>query len=157
MRSDETLVLKEVSPDEVDTLLDFVASYFAFDGIPFHSFDVRQSLEQLLRNPSLGKAWFLQVNGKPAGYAVLTKGFDHEVGGRIGTITDFYLQPAFRGRGIGTETLQRIEKEAVTLGLEALELQVGHDNEPAKRLYRKIGFEAANRIPMCKRIGAIRG
>ena len=126
------MILREANSDEVDTLVDFVGRYFAFDGIPFHLFDVRRSLLQLVSDPRLGKAWILQVNGSSAGYAILTFGFDHEVGGRIGTITDFYLDPAFRRRGIGTETLARIEKEAVRLGLEALELQVENDNDEAK-------------------------
>ena len=152
----ETLILREANSDEVDTLVDFVGRYFAFDGIPFHPFDVRRSLLELVSDPRLGKAWILQVNGSSAGYAILTFGFDHEVGGRIGTITDFYLDPAFRRRGIGTETLVRLEKEAVKLGLEALELQVVNDNEHAKGLYRKMGFQAADRIPMCKRIAKIR-
>jgi len=52
--------------------------------------------------------------------------------------------------------LERIEKEAVTLGLEALELQVENDNDEAKGLYRKMGFQAADRIPMCKRLTEIR-
>jgi ribosomal protein S18 acetylase RimI-like enzyme len=152
----ETLMLQETSSEQVDTLVDFVGRYYVFDGIPFHAFDVRQSLLQLVSDPRLGKAWILQVNGISAGYVILTIGFDHEVGGRIGTITDFYLDPAFRRRGIGTETLVRLEKEAVKLGLEALELQVLNDNEHAKGLYRKMGFQAADRIPMCKRITKIR-
>ena len=93
----ETLILRETNSEEVDTLVDFVGRYYAFDAIPFHPFDVRRSLLQLVSDPRLGKAWILRVNGISAGYAILTIGFDHEVGGRIGTITDFYLEPAFRG------------------------------------------------------------
>jgi len=150
-----TLTLKEASAEEVDALVDFVGSLYSFERIPFHPFDVRRSLLQLVSDPSLGKAWILQVNGVAAGYVILAIGFDHEVGGRLGTITDFYLQPGFRGRGIGTETLARIEQEAVALGLEALELQVSNDNEQAKRLYLKMGFEAVDRIPMYKRLTKI--
>jgi len=150
-----TLTLKEASAEEVDALVDFVGSLYSFERIPFHPFDVRRSLLQLVRDSSLGKAWILQVNGVAAGYVILAIGFDHEVGGRLGTITDFYLQPDFRGRGIGTETLARIEQEAVALGLEALELQVSDNNEQAKRLYRKMGFDAVDRIPMYKRLTKI--
>jgi len=152
---DATLTLQEASAEEVDALVDFVGNLYSLERIPFHPVDVRRSLLQLLSDPRLGKAWIFQVNGVTAGYAILAIGFDHEVGGRIGTITDFYLQPGFRGRGFGTETLARIEQEAVTLGLEALELQVSNDNEQAKRLYRKMGFEAFDRIPMCKRLTKI--
>jgi ribosomal protein S18 acetylase RimI-like enzyme len=149
------LILKEASAAEVDVLIDFVGHLYSIEGIPFHPFDVRRSLLQLVREPSLGKAWILQVDAVTAGYAILTIGFDHEVGGRIGTITDFYLQPAFRGRVLGAEALARVEKEAITLGLEALELQVANDNEQAKRLYRKMGFQAVDRIPMWKRLTKI--
>lgn len=152
-----TLTLKEASAEEVDTLVDFVGNLYSFERIPFYPFDVRRSLLELVSHASLGKAWILQVDGVVAGYAILAIGFDHEVGGRIGTITDFYLQPGFRGRGIGTETLAQIEREAVTLGLEALELEVSNDNEQAKRLYLKMGFQAADRIPMYKRLTKIQG
>src|SRR5260370_17230150 len=109
----ETLILREAISEEVDILVDFVGRYYAFDGIPFHPFDVRRSLLQLVSDPRLGKAWILQVNGISAGYAILTIGFDHEVGARIGTITDFYLDPPFRRRRIGPDTLSRLHKEAI--------------------------------------------
>jgi hypothetical protein len=32
----ETLILREAISEEVDTLVDFVGRYYAYDGIPFH-------------------------------------------------------------------------------------------------------------------------
>lgn len=56
------------------------------------------------------------------------------------------LHKAHRGRGLGTQILQKSLKHAKDIGLEKVELTVYTDNEAAIRLYRKCGFTEIGKI-----------
>ena len=47
---------------------------------------------------------------------------------------------AYRGRGIGSQLLEKTVEHAWASGLKRLELEVFADNEPAIRLYKKRGY-----------------
>lgn len=152
MSTSHSVGFREAATADINSLLLLVAEYYAFDQIPFDERDVHRGLQALLEDPALGRAWLMEQEGNPAGYAVLTFGYDHEFGGRIGTLTDFYLKPEFRGRGIGTEALLFVEAQAKRLGLGAIELQTTRHNILAQKLYGKLGYTALDRILMIKRL-----
>ncbi len=127
-----------------------IQAYYAHDHIAFDEPSIRQGLAVLLADESLGRVFLLEVEQEIAGYVLLGFGFDLEFGGRLATITDLYLEPAFRGAGLGTRALSLVSDECRRLGLGALELQVEQGNAPAQALYRKSGFKALSRIPMSK-------
>jgi ribosomal protein S18 acetylase RimI-like enzyme len=129
---------------------DYVRRYFSFDGLEFND-SVAAGVEDLLNNPQFGTAFFLLDNGVRAGYAVLTHGFDHEFGGRIAILTDFFLDEPFRGRGLGTLAIDLLVEHARVSGAKAFELFVLHHNNRAKRLYEKAGFKLAeDRVAMVR-------
>src|SRR5579871_4952234 len=138
--------LRPATAADAPTLLSIIRKYYAHDHIAFHPREISRGLSLLLaRNPP-GWAW-LAVSGKrTVGYAVCTRGFDYEFGGAVATITDLYLEPEFRGRGFGRMILKQIEAHCRRAGIAGLELQVERRNAPARKLYRKFGFEAADRI-----------
>jgi ribosomal protein S18 acetylase RimI-like enzyme len=49
--------------------------------------------------------------------------------------------PAHRGRGVGEELMRRLHDAARDLGLERVWLEVIVENEPARRLYEKLGYD----------------
>lgn len=51
------------------------------------------------------------------------------------------LLSEYRGQGVGQQLLERALEHAWSKGLTRIELEVFSDNEPARRLYRKFGFE----------------
>jgi len=149
---DKDLHFKLAAIGDRDTLLQLVERYYAFDHIPFVQEEVRTALGVLLQDDALGRAWIITNGGQTAGYAVLSFHFDHELGGRSGIVTDLYVEPEHRHRGLGTETLRFIEEQAAGFGLLAIELQVERGNAIARRLYEKSGYRPFDRIPMAKRL-----
>ncbi len=137
---------------DLPVLENLVGQYYAFDQIPHDAGEVHSGLAILLSDASLGQAWLVLDGRDPVGYVIFTYGFDIEFGGRLATITDLYLEPSHRGRGIGGKVLEHLEEYGRTAGLRGLELQVETDNAEARRLYDKFGFQSADRIPMSKRI-----
>ena len=98
------------------------------------------AMRRLIANPLLGRAWVVEVESQPAGYAVLTLGFSIEFGGIVAFVDELFVARGFRGHGIGTRTLQLVIEAARTLDVAILLLEVTQSNDLAKRLYRKVGF-----------------
>jgi diamine N-acetyltransferase len=138
--------------EDAPYLLRAIQSYFAYDGILFDSVRVPVSLQLLLTREDIGRAWIVRVDQKPIGYAIVGFGFDLEFGGRQATLTDLFIEPSFRGKGIGAATLQHIEKACLAWRVNAIELQAETDNSEALSLYEKQGFKRHTRIPMSKRL-----
>ena len=59
--------------------------------------------------------------------------------GRSMYLEDLYVQPAFRGHGLGTALLARVAAEAEAAGCARLDWSVLTWNEPAIRVYERIG------------------
>ncbi len=143
---------RTATPADAALLASLVGKYYEFDGIRYVTDEVESGLSILLTDPSLGQAWLVLSGSQPAGYVIFTHGFDIEFGGRLALITDLYLEPDYRGRGIGRRVLEQVEVHCRSNGLRGLELQVETNNAEARALYARFGFEAADRIPMSKRI-----
>jgi len=153
-KAGEPASFKTATEADADTLLNLIQKYFVYDGISFDASKIRPGLILLLKDESIGHAWLIQSGAKAVGYVIFTYGFDLEFGGRLALVTDLYLEEEFRGQGLGRMTLKRIEEFCRANGVRALELQVERDNSEAQALYRKFGFEAADRIPLSKRLAA---
>ena len=59
--------------------------------------------------------------------------------GRSMYLEDLYVQPAHRGRGLGTALLARVAAEAEAAGCARLDWSVLIWNEPAIRVYERLG------------------
>lgn len=54
-------------------------------------------------------------------------------------IVGMYIQPEFRGQGVGTKLMEELEK--IYLQFTMVYLKVRRDNKEAIKLYEKFGFE----------------
>ena len=64
---------------------------------------------------------------------------------------DLYLSEAYRGKGLGKQTMLALEKLAKSMGFTEIELHVFAWNKRAVRLYKSLGFIAQAFI-LCKKI-----
>lgn len=137
---------------DLERLVTFVRRYYETDGIVFDAARVRPALQTLLTDSRWGRAWELLAEGAVVGYAVVGFGFDHEMGGRLATLTDLFIEGALRGKGYGRAALAAIENACRAEGVAAMELQVENHNQVGRRLYESVGFSAFDRTPMWKAV-----
>lgn len=86
-----------------------------------------------------------------AGYAMIAKSFSTEFGGLCIWIEDIYIQPEYRGRGIGTQFFQYLEKnfkEKTAL----FKLEVERSNTQAIAVYQKCGYQELPYMEMIKEL-----
>jgi ribosomal protein S18 acetylase RimI-like enzyme len=57
-----------------------------------------------------------------------------------GMLVGMYVRPRARNRGVGRRLVEAVIEVARTRGVELLQLAVVSDNEPARRLYARLGF-----------------
>jgi len=144
------VTLRRATMTEIAILTRFIQRYFAYDHLTFDRNAIRSGLKQLLKNRSIGQAFLVISNSKPVGYTILIDSFDLEFGGRVAFVTDLYLEPDFRRRGIGTEVLKQLEHFCRERGMKTIELQAERRNRAALSFYRRQGFQRHDRVALSK-------
>lgn len=117
--------------------------------IPFEPAAAEKAMDQLLRDPSLGRVWLIAADDQIVGYIVMCFDYSLEYGGRGAWVDEFFVRPSHRGLGIGTQALDFFLKQAKMLGVTTVHLEVNHKN-PAIELYGRMGFEDHHRYLMTK-------
>ena len=135
-----TPVLRPAVRADLPDLARFIHGYYRFENIPFDLFRLERGLVPLLGREDLGLVWMIDINGTPVGYFILCFGYSVEKGGRDAMVDEFYIEQAYRGRGIGRKVLEQVIAAATSLGIVSVFLEVGRDNEFAQKLYAGAGF-----------------
>ncbi|MEM8883176.1 MAG: GNAT family N-acetyltransferase [Planctomycetota bacterium] len=77
----------------------------------------------------------------------------HAKGRHKALLWGVYVAPEARGRKIGRQLIEHaIEATRRVDGIEAIQLGVGVDNEPARRLYESVGFRTFGTEPCSMRV-----
>ena len=81
-----------------------------------------------------------EVDGEPAGFVLVRvrdiDGYDYT----SADLDDLAVAPAFRRMGIGSQMVEFAEEEARASWANALYIDTGWENAPARSLYEKQGF-----------------
>lgn len=142
--------LRPAHPDEVDHLVAYSRAMNAEDGHPVDS-RAEAAMVVLLSRPELGQALMIEHDDKIVGSIILCFGFSIEFGGVDAIIDEFYVEPNYRGRGIGRAAMDALEDWAERSSIVALHLEVMADN-PAYQLYRRQGYVDRESRFMSKRL-----
>lgn len=147
MGSEESRSIRALGPmvrlavqHDVPTLVDLIEAFHAEAGHPIDRDTAASAFSSLLQNPGLGAAWILLVDGKPAGYVVLTVCFAMESGGLTGFVDDLFVRREHRQSGLGRAALEAVFDECRRRNVRTLQVVVGEDNEKAVGLYTRCGF-----------------
>jgi GNAT superfamily N-acetyltransferase len=98
------------------------------------------AFNSLLSDERLGWVWFIQADSREVGYVVITLWYSMNYGGLSGVVDDFFIRPAFRGRGLGKAAMTEVRTVCASQGIRALQVETGRDNAAALAVYRQAGF-----------------
>lgn len=144
--------LRNASQGDIDTLVGLMEEYYAYEGLLFDAPYAHAAMFRLLNDEALGRVWLIHAYDTVVGYIVITFGYSLEYGGRYATVDEFFLYEAYRGRGIGTQTLGMVEAYCHEFDLRAIELETERGNWSAKGFYDRLGFRDNGRYLLVKRI-----
>lgn len=143
--------LEKASSKTLESTLELVERYHAFEGITQAPDDRRKAVAQLLENPALGEIYLIFFENRLSGYIALCFGYSIEFAGRDAFIDEFFLTEDARGRGIGGLVLDQVFARLSEAGIAALHLEVDNENHSAQRFYRRHGFEARRKYHLMSR------
>jgi GNAT superfamily N-acetyltransferase len=134
--------IRPATPADVGQILTFIRGLATYEREPDA---VSATEEDLLRHGFGEKPYFecliAEQDGKPAGFAFYF--FDYSTWlGRPGLyLEDLFVDPPYRGLGIGKALMQRVAAVALERGCARLKWEVLDWNQPAIDFYASLGAE----------------
>jgi ribosomal protein S18 acetylase RimI-like enzyme len=98
-------------------------------------FDAEQELAEIAEIVRDEIALIAEEDGAALGYALARKR-----GSRLGRLTDLYVVPAARGRGVSRDLTREVVRLLREQGLDHVDLQVVASNAAARAIYARWGF-----------------
>jgi GNAT superfamily N-acetyltransferase len=139
--------------DDVPLLLAFFRAMAAFERLTVSA--TEESLRaSLFGDAPAARALLAFVNGTPAAYAVYFFTFSTMVGKRGLWLEDLYIDPAFRGQGIGHALMAHLADIAMKNQCGRFEWIVLDWNETAIRFYEKLGATRLHEWSICRLDGS---
>ena len=118
---------------------EFYASDAVLHPVPqrFHN----TTLDELFSAHSMQRAYLIEDEEAPVGYALLSLKFSHEAGGMELWLEELYLREVARGRGFGSSFFRFLLDAAKQEGIRRVRLEVEPENTRATALYARLGFK----------------
>jgi GNAT superfamily N-acetyltransferase len=135
-------VIRPAIPADIPQILTFIRALAAFERDP----DAVIATETGLLRDGFGPHPFYQClmaeqDGQPAGFALYFFNYSTWMGRPGIYLEDIFVEPGFRGQGIGRALLQQVAANALEMGCLRLQWEVLDWNTPAIEFYRAMGAE----------------
>lgn len=133
---------RKFRPDDKDKFFVMVKKFYAPPAVLHFPPDevMLSAFDAAINIPDLVKGYIFECDGESAGYAIVSMKFETEIGGMAAWIEELFVEEKFRGHGIGHKFFEFIVEE-MKGKISRLRLEVGDENDGAKRLYENLGFE----------------
>ncbi len=134
--------IEPASEADLPVILHMIRALAEYERLSHLVVATESGLREALFGPQPAAGAVIAFAGEePAGFAVFFRNFS-TFHGRAGTyLEDLYVEPAWRGKGIGRRLLAHVAAVAAERGCERLEWAALDWNEPAVRFYKRIGAE----------------
>ncbi len=132
--------------EHVDALINLLDCYMRDPmgvSAPMHEGQAPKIIEGL-RNYAGYIGFLAKAGDRYAALANCNKNFSTWKAKHLINIHDFVVHPDFRGKGVGHFLLDEIAVWGEKNGYCRVNLEVRHDNDSAKKLYKKAGFTECN-------------
>jgi ribosomal protein S18 acetylase RimI-like enzyme len=136
---------KPLEISDISIITQMMQDFYAIDNYPMDVEVAKTLFQEFISNEHLGKSWLMYSENEIVGYIILTFIFSFEYGGKIAFVDELFIKETARGKGIGKEAIQFIQREVPKLSLKLLYLEVEPHNENAQKLYLAHDFVIHNR------------
>lgn len=138
--TDPNLFLRAATEADTRLILDLIKALAAYENLTHEVIADEAALRAtLFGEQPAAEVIIAEYEQEPAGFALFFHNYSTFVGKRGLYLEDLFVQPAFRGRGIGKELLMCLARIAVARGCGRFEWTVLDWNEPAIRFYKSLG------------------
>lgn len=128
--------------EDVGQILEFIRQLAAYEKLEHEVVATEETLEEWLFDKEKAEVLFAVVDGKEVGFALFFHNFSTFLGRAGIYLEDLYVEPAFRGQGIGKGLIKQLARIAVERGCGRLEWWCLDWNQSSIDFYRSLGAEA---------------
>lgn len=146
--------LRSATPADLPAIVGLIHELADFENLSHLVVVTPASLHPHLFGPRpAAEAVVAEVGGTVVGFALFFTNFSTFLGQPGLYLEDLYVQPAFRGTGIGKALLQHLGALAVERGCGRFEWTVLDWNENAIRFYKQMGAQVMTEWQICRVTG----
>lgn len=136
------ITIRPAFPDDAALILRFIRALAVYEREP----DAVVATEEKLIQHGFGSEPYFhcliaELNGTPAGFAFYFFDYSTWLGAPGLYLEDLFVDPVFRGKGLGKALLERLAAIALERGCARMKWEVLDWNEPAIEFYRAMGAE----------------
>jgi len=138
--------MRKAASGDLQLLVALMTEFYAESPYTLNPRRAAEAFAPLLADDRLGHVWFIQADSADVGYVVVTLSYSMEYAGPSAIVDDLFIQPAFRGAGLGKAALAEACSFCGGRGVRLIDVETGHDNSAALALYHRAGFVETNRV-----------
>lgn len=134
--------LRRATPDDAPELLRLIRALAEYERLAHEVQTIETDLKTaLLAAPPRVAALLAEVDGCAVGFALWFQTFSTFTGKPGLYLEDIFVEPAYRGRGIGRAMFRHLARQAMAEGCARFEWAVLDWNEPALNFYASLGAQ----------------
>jgi GNAT superfamily N-acetyltransferase len=135
-------VLRDATSGDAPTIAELVVRLASYENLAQEAIATADDIHAaLFGTPSRAYAMLAEIDGKPIGFALWFYNFSTFLGRHGLYVEDVFVEPEYRGHGIGRALFAALAARAVAEKCGRMEWWVLDWNEPARRFYRAIGAQ----------------
>lgn len=133
-------MIRKMKREDAQCVIDMMRDFYTSDAVHTNGSEeiFRRNVENCLGDFPYAEGYVFEDDGKVFGYSLLATGYVSEFAKPCIWIEDLYLQPEYRGKGVGRHFFSFLEEQYPGW---AFRLESEPENEPAVHLYRSCGFK----------------
>ena len=133
------LKIRRIEPKDKELFLEMTEKFYSSDAVmhPIPEKYRADTFDEIISESPFADAFILELDEKPAGYALFSFTYSQEAGGKVVWIEELYVRESFRGMGVGKAVFEFAEK---TFGAKRIRLEVEPENKRAAQLYERLGY-----------------
>ncbi len=151
-------LIRSATPADVPLVLAFIRALADYEKLSGDATATEAQLHATLFPPATAPAAHCVLafadDGTPAGFAVFFFNYSTFLAKPGLYLEDLFVQPGFRGRGIGQALLLHLAKLANARGCGRMEWTVLDWNQPAIEFYESLGARRMKEWQICRLTGA---
>ncbi len=142
-------------PDDVAEILRLIRALADYEKLSHEVVATEDGLrETLFGERAVGETLLAFAGGRPVGFAIFFSNLSTFLGRAGVYLKDLFVEPEFRGRGIGRALLQAVAKIAVERNCGRMEWSVLDWNAPSIDFYRSVGAKPMDEWTIFRLTGA---
>lgn len=135
-------MIRKATPQDKELYMHFTDAFYHSEAVlhPVPDSHREATWAELMRSSDYAECFFIDKDGVDAGFLLMAYTFSQESGGKVAWVEEIFINPEFRGQGLGTELFKFI-KDEIEPKCSRIRLEVEEDNHRAKKLYESLGFK----------------